>query len=303
MLTGKRLCPLREEPDSLRIMTYNVHSCVGLDGRVSPARIARLIAQFDPDVVALQELDVRQVRTGQVDQAHEIARDLEMDFHFHPTLHLEEGHFGNAVLSRYPMRLVKAESLPRYGLALEPRGALWVEIDVGGVPLQVVNTHLGLVAGERLAQIEMLLGAAWLGEAALRGPVVLCGDLNSSPRSPVYRRLVARLRDVQTGLVKHRPKRTFFSRYPLTRIDHVFVDRTIEVLKADVPRGELARRASDHLPVVVDLQLSKAVPAPAPLAADNQAGNTMSQNGGLRSPAAEETGEGITAEGAEERRG
>ncbi len=82
----KRLRPARplKRRNTLRVMTYNVHSCVGMDGRLSTSRIARIIAQCRPDIVALQELDVGRGRTGGIDQAHAIAQELEMEFHFHP---------------------------------------------------------------------------------------------------------------------------------------------------------------------------------------------------------------------------
>ena len=75
--------PLKRR-NTLRVMTYNVHSCIGMDGRLSTSRIARIIAQCRPDVVALQELDVGRGRTGGIDQAHAIAQELEMEFHFFP---------------------------------------------------------------------------------------------------------------------------------------------------------------------------------------------------------------------------
>ena len=101
----------------LRLLTYNVRSCRGTDGRLSPERIAEVIAGARPDVVALQELDVGRTRTNGLDQAHAVARELGMRFHFHPALHVEEERYGDALLSALPMRLVKAGPLP--GL---PRG-------------------------------------------------------------------------------------------------------------------------------------------------------------------------------------
>lgn len=244
-------------PKMMRIMTYNVHSCFGMDGKLSPTRIARVIAQADPDVVALQELDVGRPRTGAIDQAHAIAEELEMSFHFHPALEVEEEQYGDAVLSRLPMRLIRAAGLPTLPTRrlLEPRGALWVEIALDGIELQLINTHLGLSRRERLVQTEALLGPDWLAHPHCVEPLVLCGDLNALPKSEVCRRLGQRLRDAQTLLDDHRPQRTWFSGYPVGRIDHVFVSPDIRVQAVDVPRGDLARVASDHLPLVVDIQI------------------------------------------------
>lgn len=243
----------------LRIMTYNVHSCVGMDGKLDAERIARVIARARPDVVALQELDVGRARTGSMDQAHRIAHHLAMDFHFHPALHLEEERYGDAILTHLPMRLVKAGALP--GLPdkprLEPRGALWVAVEFGGREIQVLNTHLGLLRRERLAQVDALLGPEWLGHRRCRAPVVFCGDLNALPSSPVCGRLKGRLIDVQDLAARHRPRATFSSRMPNLRIDHVFVSAGLNVTGIEVPDSELARVASDHLPLVAELRVGR----------------------------------------------
>lgn len=241
---------------TVRIMTYNVHSCIGMDGKLSPARIARVIAQCDPDIVALQELDVGRLRTQAVDQAHAIAQELKMEFHFHPAMTLEEEQYGDAVLSRFPMRLVKAGPLPTLnGRAhLEPRGALWTLLDVDGAHLHLINTHLGLVAEERMRQAEALTGPDWLEHPQLQGPTVLCGDFNALPGSKVCRCILRRLADAQLVLNGHRPKHTFFTRYPIGRIDHVFVSPDLEVVAVEVPRNDMIRRASDHLPLVVEVK-------------------------------------------------
>jgi endonuclease/exonuclease/phosphatase family metal-dependent hydrolase len=242
---------------TLRVMTYNVHSCIGMDGKCAPERIARVIARCAPDIVALQELDVGRARTEGADQAHLIARDLEMDFHFHPALHLEEERYGDAILTHLPMRLVKAGPLP--GLAgkpfLEPRGALWVAISTHGTEIQVMNTHLGLLPRERKVQIESLLGPEWLAHPDCRGPVILCGDFNALPSSPVCRSLRQRLNDAQIELDRHRPRGTFFGRFPAARIDHVFVDAGFEVVDIEIPDSEQARVASDHLPLIAEVNL------------------------------------------------
>src|SRR5262245_35042168 len=130
----------------LRIMTYNVHRCVGADGAMSPQRIARVIADCRPDVVALQELDQGRARSGFADQPNLIAGHLEMRYHFHPAIQARDGHYGDAVLSRHPMELARAGPLPARPdrPALERRGALWVTVHCGGRAVQVLNTHLGL---------------------------------------------------------------------------------------------------------------------------------------------------------------
>lgn len=254
---GARKRAAATRTDRLRVMTYNVHSCVGMDGKLDAERIARVIARTRPDVVALQELDVGRARSQGMDQAHLIARYLEMEFHFHPAMHIEEERYGDAILTHLPQRLVKAGPLP--GLAdkprLEPRGVLWVAVDLHGREVQIINTHLGLYPRERIAQVEALLGSDWLAHEQCQEPVILCGDLNALPSSPVCRRLGGLLEDVQTRAQHHRPQGTFSSRLPTLRIDHIFISPGLEVAAIEVPNSALARVASDHLPLVAEIRI------------------------------------------------
>ncbi len=241
----------------LTVMTYNVRSCVGRDGKPSPDRISTIIGEQNPDVVALQELDVGLSRSGMEDQATSIAEGLKMDVNFFPSLQIDTGEYGNAVLSRYPMRKVQANELPTNPARedLEKRGALWVEVEVFGEKIQIITTHLGLNRKERRVQADTLMGSEWLGHPECRSPAILCGDFNSQPGSSVYRKFAGTMRDVQVGLNGIRPRRTWPSRFPLRRIDHVFVSRDLLVEKVTVPRTPLTASASDHLPLVVTLRL------------------------------------------------
>ena len=248
---------------STRIMTYNVHSCVGVDDRLDVARIAAVIAQSKPDIVALQELDVGRMRTGGVDQAHAIAGRLGMAFHFNCAMTVAEEQYGDAILTALPMRLVKTGPLPTLPRlrGLEPRGALWAAVEIApGVEVQVVNTHLGLVPLEQKAQAASLMGPRWLGDKTCAEPRILIGDFNATSRYACYGQLTGRLRDAQRALQQQQGRAgraipTFPSRFPVLRIDHVFVSEGIEVLDVRVPDGPQARAASDHLPLVVDIRL------------------------------------------------
>lgn len=251
----------------LRLMTYNVHRCVGVDRQLDVERVAAVIAASRPDIVALQELDVGRARTRNVDQAHRLAELLGMKSHFHAAVHVEEEQYGDAILTALPERLVRAAALPGYPRirGLEPRGALWVAVDLGGgVELQVINTHLGLVPREQQRQAAALLGEAWMMSDAFTAPAVLLGDFNATPYSQTYRMLHTVMRDAQAGR-RMAPTATFPSRFPFMRIDHVFLAGEIEVAKVSSPYDGRARAASDHLPLVVDLEIR--IPAKAEAAA------------------------------------
>jgi len=262
--------PAAGQTEHLRVMTYNVHGCRGMDGHLSCERIARVIAAARPDIVCLQELDVGRPRSGGIDQAHRIARALEMDMHFHAAMRVEEEQYGNAVLTPWPMRVLRAGRLDGPATA-EPRGAIKVEITTGNGPVIVVATHLGLGPQERRRQARALVSDGWLDVPGDR-PLILCGDFNTLPGSPIHRLFARRLPDAQRS-GPGRPRPTFPGRLPSARIDHVFVDPRLGVTNVTVPRSALAQAASDHLPLVVDLDLAGVhAPAPTPVAAGTKSG-------------------------------
>ncbi|MEW6017464.1 MAG: endonuclease/exonuclease/phosphatase family protein [Pseudomonadota bacterium] len=240
-----------------RIVTYNVHRCVGADRRLDVGRTADVIAALNPDIVALQELDVGRMRTNGVDQAHEIAQRLEMAFHFHPAMKVEEELYGDAILTRHPERKVRSGPLPGYDRvrALEPRGALWVTVEIEGRPLHVFNTHLGLVPREQQNQAAALVGARWLGDPGRTGPTILLGDFNVTSASAVYRTLTAGLQSARRRAERRSPSATFPSVMPVLRIDHIFVSDEIAVKDVFAPYDPQTRAASDHLPLVMDFEL------------------------------------------------
>jgi endonuclease/exonuclease/phosphatase family metal-dependent hydrolase len=248
-----------------RVMTYNVHSCSGMDGRVSPRRIARIIEAELPDIVALQEIDLGRQRSRAEDQAALIARRLDMNYEFCPTVTIEGEHYGHAVLSRWPMEVVKRSRLPPAPgrPSGEPRAGLWVRINVAGRDINVLTTHLGFRWKEGIGQVRALLSEEWLGGIPEDEPVMLCGDMNLAPASAGLRLLRKRLSDAQLRMKGHSALYTFSTTLPFVRIDHIMLSPHFEVTGVRVPRNDLTRVASDHFPLVVDLQvLSEAVEEP-----------------------------------------
>jgi endonuclease/exonuclease/phosphatase family metal-dependent hydrolase len=242
-----------------RIVTYNVHRCVGNDRRLDVARISDVLARLEPDIVALQELDVRRARTNHIDQASEIAERLDMACHFHPALTVETELYGDAILTTYPEKLIQTGPLPGHPTItqLEPRGALWLEVEIGGRPVQVINTHLGLVPREQQMQAAFLAGRSWLEHPRCTGPRILLGDFNATGTSVVYRTLTAKLEPARRLAPRRQPTSTFPSQLPVLRIDHVFVSPEIVVRDVFAPFTPLTRVASDHLPLVMDFELAE----------------------------------------------
>ena len=240
-----------------RLLTYNVHRCVGVDRQLDVARIVAVIAEYEPDIVCLQELDVGRARTGHVDQAQAIADGLSMSVHFNAAMRVEAELYGDAILTPHPERLVRVGPLPTLkGVpGLEPRGALWAAIDLGPATVNVVTTHLGLVPREQRLQAKALVGPDWLGHPDCQGPTILTGDFNATSITRPYQTLVKRLDDAQRRLGLKPTLKTFPSSFPAIRIDHCFVSPEIRVTAARAPFSPLARMASDHLPLIIDFEV------------------------------------------------
>jgi endonuclease/exonuclease/phosphatase family metal-dependent hydrolase len=235
---------------TLRLTTYNVHACRGGDGLLRPERILEVIRRVDAQVVALQELDG-------ADSAEYLAQQLQMELFFVAARprHRGEGSYGNAVLTRLPALLIRAASLPRLYDTSEARAAQWVRVATPFGPLDVLNTHLGLLRAETTLQADALLGPEWLSAPEISPYAVLCGDFNARPSSLVYRRICSRLVDAQVFMP--RPQPTFPAIFPFVRIDHVFLCKILAATSVRVPSDVRARLASDHRPLCVDVAPSQ----------------------------------------------
>ncbi|MBA4146567.1 MAG: endonuclease/exonuclease/phosphatase family protein [Verrucomicrobia bacterium] len=254
LLRRKRISRVHRTAPHLRVMTYNVHACLGMDGKISTHRIAQVIERHDPAVIALQELDIHRSRSRTEHQVEMIAHELGMHFHFSPAKAHGEEQYGDAILSKYPLKLIRAENITKAPkVDPEPRGALWVQFEMDGILINLINTHFGLGVRERMSQAMDLLSKKWIGGIELNEPVILCGDFNTFPDTLPYRAFTSRLHDVQLMIPNFRARKTFSTASPVFRIDHIFVSGHFNVHKVQVPRNHLTRIASDHLPLVADL--------------------------------------------------
>lgn len=240
----------------LRVATYNVRGCRGFDGQRSEKRIAEVIAALEVDVIGLQELDLNRPRSAGIDQAARIAEHLGWRHAFHPALRISDEQYGDAILSPHPIRLRQARELPSVTTRLcpESRAAIWGEFETAAGPLHVINTHLGLGWRERLMQAELLAGEQWVGAIPAGEPLVLLGDFNSLPGSRPFKVLTRGLRDIRTLLAPSPRLATYPTRLPFLALDHIFVNDRIRVNSATVVRTVDSRIASDHFPLVADIQ-------------------------------------------------
>lgn len=237
----------RDPSRCTKIASYNIHKCVGMDGRFDPDRIASVVAELDADIVALQEVDQRTgERQGLLDLANlEQATGL-IPIRIQPG-HRSHGWHGNLLLARSEVvHDVKPLSLP----GLEPRGALIADLHVNGVSLRVIAAHFGLLRRSRSRQATALLEAS---HSALR-PTVLLGDLNEwrvKARSSLLNLLP------HFGPV-HSPLPSFPSRYPLLALDRIMAKPASLISSIEVHDTPLSRVASDHLPIKACLNIEPA---------------------------------------------
>ena len=237
------------ETRTLRVMSYNIHHGEGIDGRLDLERIAKVITDARADLVGLQEVDRGVERTQRRDLPAELARLTGMTVAFESNLPHQGGEYGNAVLSRFPVKASRNTHYraPRPG---EQRGFQEVTIVAHGRELRFMNTHLDFRAGdeERLASVRELRAAV---TAAGAKPVILVGDFNAVPTSAPIREVAGFLRDAWDAAGQG-PGFTISVRKPTRRIDYIWHSPAgLVPVNATVPSSE----ASDHLPVVVEFRL------------------------------------------------
>lgn len=227
----------------LTIASYNIHRCVGSDSIYRPGRIVAVIQELNADIIGLQEVDAH-VMHHEGHQLDLIAQKTGYYIVVGTTMYHEDADYGNAILSRVPFLHTRKHDLTVNGY--EPRGALEAELEIHGQKLRVLNTHLGLRYRERRQQVEKLLEIV---EAGSDVPLVLMGDFNEwIPRVGSTDRLRRRFA-YQKGV------RTYPSHRPWFALDQVFVDPRRQLLKTEVLRNGLTRKASDHLPVKAYLEI------------------------------------------------
>lgn len=234
----------------LRVASYNIHSCVGSDGRYDPERVISVIRDIDPDVIAIQEIG------GYLADGMEQVAYFEAKLGMHaitgPNLVRRRVQFGNAIFVRG-----QARSVERINLTVkrrEPRGAIDAVVETRHGSLRVVATHLGLFPRERRRQIAMLCHVL---EHRPQPLTVLLGDFNifGPERIALYR----------IGAPRPLPKLyTFPARRPFMSLDRMWTIPNERLVKLGVHRTPLTQYASDHLPLVGEIDTAAPIYVTAP---------------------------------------
>jgi len=224
---------------TVRVLTWNIHGTFGRNPRFDLARVVEVIDRWDPQIVALQEVDSR--RDGGIDPFAYLQRELGEHGIGAKSITTADGEYGQMLISRWPMSETEIHDLSYP--EREPRRAIATRIETPSGPLRVVATHLGLSIHERREQAEKLIAIA--GNSAV--PTIVMGDFNDwfwvgSVRKALSRELPGRTRF-----------RTFPSFFPLLRLDRIYCRPRGAF--ADCYTDRSARAVSDHLPVIADVRI------------------------------------------------
>jgi endonuclease/exonuclease/phosphatase family metal-dependent hydrolase len=233
----------------LRIATYNIHRCRGLDRRTMPARIAEVLREIEADVVALQE--VIGAGPAGAGQAEEIGAAVGMGWVMTTVRHLRNHLFGNVVLSRFP--IVHHSHYDLSWRTCEPRACQRADLDLGqGRTLHVYNVHLGTAVLERRYQAPRL--ASFVHDHRVTGPKIILGDFNEWMRGLATKTLSSLFDSVDIHAHLQR-RRTYPGIFPLLHLDHIYYEGHVEIRGVELPRTRKALMASDHLPLVANVRL------------------------------------------------
>jgi endonuclease/exonuclease/phosphatase family metal-dependent hydrolase len=230
----------------LRIVTYNIHRCRGIDGRTRPDRIAAILRAVDADIVALQEVVGSGPHGG--GHAEAIGAALGMGWVLAAARQLRGHPFGNAVLSRFPITHHLTHDLS--WKTCEARRLQRVDIAVDGRLLHVYNVHLGTAILERRHQAQRL--ATIVQDRHVTGPKLVLGDFNEWTRGLATTLLSERLNSIDLGTHLRR-RRTYPGLFPVFHLDHIYYAGPVEIRRIELPRTRLSLVASDHLPLVADV--------------------------------------------------
>lgn len=234
----------------VRVATYNIHKCQGMDRKVRPERIAEVVRGLDADIVALQEV-MNVPGDPKLDQARLIGQALGYEYVVGEVRQLRGGAYGNATLTRLPLRDWGVHDLS--WKRQEPRGCLRADVPVGGKCLHVFNVHLGTSFLERRYQARRLLSEDVLGQKH-KGPRIVLGDFNEWTRGLATRVLAEAFESVDIQLHLKR-RRTYPGLLPLLHLDHIYYDPELTLESLSICRTRLALVASDHLPLVATFKV------------------------------------------------
>lgn len=245
---------MKKANNVLRVVTYNTHKSRGLDGRIRPERISRVLQNLNADIIALQEVWSYQEGPLRKDQARFFSEELNLTCCIGETRKYRGGTYGNITLTRFPISTTQTYDLS-VGTKKEKRGCLRTDIDVPSVGLMhVFNIHLGTGYFERKHQAKKLIDVSILKNPDLNGKRLVMGDFNEWTLGITTKLLREQFRSVDAATIH--PVKSFPGVMPVLPLDHIYFDPSMRLERLVIYRSPLALIASDHLPVVADFQIS-----------------------------------------------
>ncbi|MBI4460738.1 MAG: endonuclease/exonuclease/phosphatase family protein [Acidobacteria bacterium] len=239
---------------TIRVATYNIHKCRGMDGRVRPGRILEVLQEINADVLALQEVVSVTNGSRHDDQARFLAEEVGYDSAFGNNRPFKSGRYGNLLLTRFPIHFSR-----NYDISTptrEPRGCLRADLRVNNATLHIFNLHLGTGYMERRHQASHLSQTSILEPADRRGPRIVLGDFNEWVRGRVSTMLRSHFEAADVRRHLARP-RTYPGLLPFLHLDHIYFDPVLRLAKLTLFRNRLSMVASDHLPLIADFHLDR----------------------------------------------
>jgi endonuclease/exonuclease/phosphatase family metal-dependent hydrolase len=230
----------------LSVLSYNIHQCVGLDGRRDATRIAGILKEVNADVVGLQEVHSAYDGTFEAYQTRYLAEATGYNVVNGPNVTKENSEYGNILLTRHEVVRVRRLDLSVPGR--EARGAIDADIAIGDRMVRVIVSHLGLGIRERRYQAERLI--ALLGQEKTM-PVIVMLDLNEwfPVGAPILR--------FNEEFGKAPCLRSFPSVCPLFSLDRVWVKPRAALVGIQTHKTPVTRVASDHLPIVANIDATR----------------------------------------------
>lgn len=237
----------------VRVATYNIHKCQGLDRRVRPQRIVEVLREIDADIIGLQEVLCDQNGSREQDQARYLSEEMGFAYHLGENRKHKGAAYGNVVLSRFPITCMQNFDISVRGR--EQRGCLRADIKIPDITsLHLFNVHMGTAYLERRYQARRLLTAVIEQSEQVQGPRILLGDFNEWVRGLTTKLISAHLRSADLKLHLQRTK-TYPGVLPFLHLDHIYYDERLEIENLHLHRTRTSLIASDHLPLVADFRL------------------------------------------------
>ncbi|MDH4321629.1 MAG: endonuclease/exonuclease/phosphatase family protein [Desulfobulbaceae bacterium] len=245
----------------IKVLSYNIHRAIGVDRRFRPERIVSVLEHHRADIVFLQEVDVGVPRSRELDLAAVMAKTLNYPYYaLGLNVKVKQGHYGNATLSRFPISAHRNIDLTVD--RRKKRGCLYTAIalptaDGGSRELAAFNLHLGLSTQERIRQVGMLVRSAPYAAMSPELPCLVGGDFNDwrTMLAPIFIDILGFSCATNRKTGHQEPLQTYPSFSPTGGLDKIFCRGGIEVVTSRRCKLRTSMVASDHLPVIAELQL------------------------------------------------